>query len=706
MALLTNLQKRVASSRQERGAVLVLTALVMMLLLFIAAFATDLGAWYRQGQEQQRAADVSSLNGMQAYDRAVKEFFDANGVKTWAELSLSDQQLAESAGMREAVETVIGLLETSGLEFTDPGSGSIAGDPTNINDSSTWTVVATDGTIVTITRSFEEAGVDAAGNPRYGRAISVIVEAPGEQYFSNLLRDAPQIERNAQSVLSNCGAECTRTIEINPPFAGFNATGKGDGYGPLLYNKDGNSNNGYEEIWAVNHHVNNKNGDIICMDVETKAACKADGKQFTQNYQTGNRPVEYIDEENGLIIYSARNRDTAKTGLACFNAATRSYCDTPFVPLFDQTNDVSWSGYINLNGPWRWGNKFYAFTQDGQFGCAELSGTSTLTSCGTGNTIAQDWPLADLQDTNNYVTNGEQIGKELWVTHNAPAGLVVHCFDLSTENPCSGWSTSLQADRLKGGADDHLTFMGHNSTGTPIGVCVVDVIDIKHKCFRLDGTGKYDLAGFNAALAPLDNTSWGGDAITWYGTNTTRTFFAGGSGGRVGCWDWASGDCGYLQVNDAFTGAGKNSAPYGFAQVSDQCIIGLGHHSVFYSFNPIGFTACVDTNVNTEIFPCECADGGNKWGEVRMPNELLAKVDELWATVSYTENGPAISSDLDKIPLHLNDGYIDLSGVDESKNVLYLVLEVDAKLGADGKPVWQSPITADLAIIVQPTLTD
>jgi len=124
VSLLKRLRATLDNRRDsDRGAVLVLTALVMLLLLIIAAFATDLGAWYRQGQEQQRAADVGALNGVLAYDTAVKAYFDTQGADLWTDLNVTQQQEAELAGLRAAAQTVIGLLETSGLTFSNAGSG-------------------------------------------------------------------------------------------------------------------------------------------------------------------------------------------------------------------------------------------------------------------------------------------------------------------------------------------------------------------------------------------------------------------------------------------------------------------------------------------------------------------------------------------------------------------------------------------------------
>lgn len=689
MATLSNLRNRVSGSRNERGAILILSALIMMLLLFIAAFATDLGAWYRQGQAQQRAADVGSLNGMQAYDREYKAYFEAAGVQTWTQLSDAQRTEAERQAMAEAINTIIGLLETSGHSFSSaPVEVQLSPPPNVPGDQSIYTITSDDGTLVTITR--QEDG------------MSVSLTADGDQYFSNLLRDAPQITRKSTAVLSNCGAECTRSVEINPPFVGFQGTGKGDGYGPLLFDKDPSAD-GIEEIWAVNHHSNGGSGyEIICMNVESKSECSGSSNvHFPLNYQTGNRPTEYI-APNGKIYFSARNSSTDRTGLACFDAATRSYCSTPFVDLFDSTQ-TGYDGWINVNGPWEYNGELFIVSQNAQLGCV----TMAMTKCAT---AVQNLPafgdsrLAGLNNSKNYIANGEQLGSKLYITQNAPNGLFFQCVDLSNRSSCF---TPVYNNSLGNGGDDVATFFRYDTSGNENGICAYHVQTRNSGCVGLNGTNLGSISGMSSAFSSLSN-GWAGDAISWQGR---RTFIAGGNSDRVGCWSWEDGgvpcpDGSILHANAAYTGS-KNANPYGFAQISEQCIVGLGHSSVFYSFNPRGFSSCVDAKLSTEILPCTCADGTNKWGEVRMPAELMAKVDQMWATISTTEGGPAINADLDRIELHNNGGIIDLRSVDQALDKLYLIIDVNAKIDpSTGDPMWTSPITADLAIIVQPTLSN
>lgn len=50
--------------REEHGYVMATTALLLIPLLVLAAFAVDVGSWYTEGQKVQRAADAAALAGV------------------------------------------------------------------------------------------------------------------------------------------------------------------------------------------------------------------------------------------------------------------------------------------------------------------------------------------------------------------------------------------------------------------------------------------------------------------------------------------------------------------------------------------------------------------------------------------------------------------------------------------------------------------
>ena len=741
MALLTKLQKRIAPAERERGAVLVLTALVMLLLLFIAAFATDLGAWYRQGQEQQRAADVGALNGIQAYDRGVKAYFATVQVspgieaRSWEDLRDFDNLNgtmhvlnAEEAGLAEAAETIIGLLETSGLSFSNPGVPSLAADPLDFNDVSTWTIVADDLTEVVITRSFVQTGVESDGvTPVWARAIDVSITAPGEQYFSNILRDAPDIDRTASSVLSNCGAVCQREITILPPFTGFDADGSGDGYTPLLHwNDDGT----LAEVWAVNHHVwDGWEGDILCRDAATKTSC---GTFALSDYETGLHPIELLSESQKKIYTPATDRATQRAGILCFDVVAKNFCSTPFIGLWD-THDVinGWPEWgTPTTGVFEYNNRLWVSSDHATIACVNYN----MTSCGEWNTAASaHGTVATENDGVNRTAWGGLEGSELFLIHRGTAGQpLFHCFDLADQQSCNGWGNTVIGFGTDWDQNETVGFFRYDGTSaTPFAFCLAQTrSEDRSACRNLtNGSGAGAVPNINPALADVGN-NWVGSAFSWQGQ---RTFFAGGRSDAIGCFDWTTGlECvGNVDLEQARPGNNRVGAPgprtgseevepYAFAQVTDNCLIGLGDQSFFFSFNPGTLDACVETSVTATITPCDCSDGnGTRWGEIRLPDRLLNETTMLVGTVSATENGPPIAG-IDAVDLHTTgtDGLLDLTNImdsdivettvedGETVPVVYLTLELDSAIDPlTGQAEFSQPVTANLEIVVQPTLT-
>jgi len=747
VAPLTKLANRVAPEERDRGTVLVLTAFVMMLLLVIAAFATDLGAWYRQGQEQQRAADVGALNGVQAYDRGVKAYFaeleaaTGRSVKTWGDLVTDDEfQAAEQRGLEEAANTIIGLLETSGLSFNDAGSGALASDPTDVNQQSIWTVVATDGTEVIITRSFVIIGEDAGGLPVYGRSIDVEVVAPGAQYFSNMIREAPQISRSASSVLSNCGAVCDTQVQLDPPFAGFNAAGSGDGYKPLLYDRDGDLTNGYEEVWAVNHHVNeNSAGDIICMDVNTQTSCDTPWSIRNAGYNSANRPVELLSNTVDKIYAPITDRsdlNNLRSGLLCYDVALRKPCTTEFIDLWGSGGKGN--GYTQVVGAFEYNNQLWVLGIHGRVACVTMSADPSggMQRCaGTNEWSAPHAVHPDIvtEADDAKMGWGELVGDEIYILQrDKNKKAVLSCFDIGNKGACDGWGGAgyLVVNGYNG--NEPMGFFRHDNTGKKTGLCVAVPQQSKHYCVNMNGGGgsASPMGGTfdSSVMAPMaiEVNKWIGSAHYWTNGETGanyegRTFFSGGRSDMVGCWDWkANASCGPIDMdifvpgNKSTHGAGADKVtsradaeeifPYHMSTMTPECIIGLGDQSIFYSFNPMSLLPCVDTQLFTTIEPCDCGDGVNKrWGVVQLPQDLLNDVTSLLATVTDPATGTVYLADE---PLHLNGGILDLTGVPDTVPILQLNAKIDSKLGADDKPVWKDTKYFDLQIVVQPTLTN
>lgn len=725
MATLTELRKRRAES--DRGAILVLTAMVILLLLFIAAFSTDLGAWYRQTEEQQRAADVGSLNGISAYNRGTAAFMSTVGVTDFQSLTGEQAVDAERDGLSEAVLAIQALLETSGLRFTTPATFDIAADPRNFNQESTAVIVADDGTIVTITRSWVRTGGTDA-NPIYSPAIDVEIQREGEQYFSNLLRDAPTIIRGAQSLLSNCGATCNNPITIDPPFLGFEGQGDGDGYGPLLVDSDDDGR--LDQAWAVNHHryFNGRPGgagSIICVDMNLREPCET-GAIFPLIYETANRPVEYVAPD-GKLYFAARDTgqgvlSSAPAGLACFDTRTRDYCSTPFVSLWPDTPSGQWPNRLTITGPFEYEGRLYMFSQDGEGVCV----THDLTPCGAAGFALQELPLMDQVRADpfgllgNYsrltaIIDGEFISDGRLIlsqTLGKTFGVGYQCVELSSSQgvitPCGSSFSYAKVNN-----SDNITFLRYDTRGNPTGLCYLEAKSGDHQCVNASAQPDGSVPGLVSGLSLVGEGNYSGDAYSW---KNKRTFFSGGFGNYVGCWNWeTAGPCTdgplgsgqYMSVDGSVIGNEEGAATYDFAQVSDRCIIGLGHYSQFFSFDPVGMGPCLDVQITTLISPCTCSDGSNRWGAVTLPANLLNDVTYLEATVFSNNGGSPGTLLLGPVDLLDSDGALDLTILNEMGNPdnVFLRLDADSEVD-DGVPRFTEPYNTNLEISVSPTLTE
>lgn len=728
--------------RSERGTILLLTAILMLVMLVVAAFATDVGAWYRQGQEQQRSADLGSLNGIQAYEGVRRDEFALHitaagtSAQSWADIpSQTDRENIDHLALEAAVQAVIGMLEASGHPVTQGPSNPLYEHPTGIDPyptdasgtplpvpSSSVEITTDDGLTITITRTPD-------------LTISVTIRQNANQYFSSMVSDAPEIERTSVATLSNCGAICDVPFTINPPFLGFSGAGSGDGFKPLLYP----ANN---EVWAVNHHrikddvtpdpaTGQSRGEIICMNQTTRTFCDDNGDGFIDNssavregryslgtLETHNRPAEeYLDISTGKMYFVARNWATGETGLVCFNTNSKSYCG--FDKVFDQNmRDSNWNAIVNATGPWVYQNELYVMGQNGTLECRRLD-LSNCSGTYSWNTAGKTSGLLPELDPDEAVVgripttfvNGERVGSRIYFTHilNGADGVVFHCWDLDAENSC-GWPAVVHSTVLTGREDTRQTFLSYAGS-TASGICVADIDMALHLCVSPSGTTNFTVPGLNTHLTNIadhpDHAGlWLGDTFTWQGdAGERRTFFAGGNSNKTACWDWSSGACGILD-HDRPTDTAHRTYPYAYTLVSNDCIMGLGDQSVYFSFKPDSLTVCVDTTVSVDLAPCDCANSVDKrWGVIELPQELLDQVNSLEGTVRDAAGNP-ISPALTSVDLLASGGQLDLSGISPAVTYLELYLEVEAKLDANGVPSWVNPINSELHLVVQPTLTD
>lgn len=692
--------------RGERGSIIVLTAMVMLVMLMIAAFATDVGAWYRQGQEQQRSADLASLNGVQGYENERKAQFNAistpaTPVASWSDIdgpgNATLRESIDHASLEAAVNAIIDVLKSEGHPTTqvagtnpsyqhpsgsDPYPSDASGNPIPANSSSA-TFVTNDGITVVVTRTSD-------------LTISVSVTQPGTQYFSSIISASPNIERVSESKFSNCNADCSRDIELSPPFAGFQATGSGDGFRPLI------GNNG--RIWTVNHH----GGDIVCMDSNTLAECSGWSPldvDDADNLQTARKPHDVIDNDRNQIYYTADNDSTDEWGIACVDTVVRRHCPgEEFTPLHDFTDGGGSVSYITGSGVFRVGtypnDRLYAMGQNGIMHCMLPSalGVSPTVECPgypkTTSIYGRSW-LPDLDD-DAHTLLGEQIGTKIYFYHDAkgsssPYGAFT-CWNTVTNNECWNYTATPTYTSGRG-----IFFIAYDTAGNPEGFCYAKEaspsVDLTHTCARLSNGALFtsNIPNLISAIKPTRGYIYG-EGLSIDGERTI--FGIRGSGyGEVYCYSWATqSSCGVL------TGAEEI---YGMAKLSDDCIIGVGHSSRFVSINPVTMTSCTGTTVNTQIYPCPCGDGlTSRYGTLDLPQELKDVLVSAHARV--TDPSGTVP---DLVHPDLLTSPMELSQFDGLPGPLTLEITVNSKVdAATGDLLWTQTYFANLALTVQPTL--
>jgi len=702
------LKSRRSRSHDERGAILILTALMIILLLMIAAFATDLAAWYRQGQEQQRAADVAALNSVQAYDSELKSYLVTKGKDSFADLTGAEQDEVTILAVQDAVDAMIGSLAAGGttIQYSPTIDGTYLTDPLLI----TVPLTATDGS--TITMTFDRIGV----------SFDVTVERPGEQYFSTVLNgSSPTLSRSASAKVANCNADCSRDIVLDPPFQGFTAAAKGDGYRPLV------GENG--KVYAVNHHAAGSNGSIVCMDSSLKPVARCSGWDPPPNnqYYTHNKSDDYIDNARDKIYFPAYRSSTGQVGIACIST-TSSHTWCPFTPLANYSRPGSGTAYIPITGLWVFPgataaqDRMFSLTQDGQIHCIYIDSIGTSNPRCTGypkaTAVSGKSGLPSMTSSSRYprMVLGEVINGKIYSYHDnyssssgtTPYGWFA-CWNPATDSSCSGFgavnNNSLYDDRSR-----EIKFTRHNTTGSPTGFCIAprtsSASEFRHTCVSLSGSIQGQIPNLNSTFADFpyrtgSDPSLYGEGFTFDGR---RLFFGQVDNNtsmgnqKIYCYDWE------LQTpcpNGSTPGSFVGEQVYGMVKISDECALGIGHSSTMYSFSVNSLSECTGTTVNLTIYPCLCADGvETRFGVLALPPGLQSQLLSAVGTVT-----PSPSSGLPTTTHDLLASDWDLSSYNGQPS-LELEIAVESKKNGAGDLLWTTPFTANLALTTQPTLAE
>lgn len=625
-------QRNENDEHAERGATMVLFAIVLVVLMIASSIAIDLSSLARRGQELQNLADAAALSA------------------------------------------VTRLVETG-----DAGAAQQAG-----NDALAMSGV-TGSDELDLSFSFAD-GIEARA--------TVTDDSPAN-FFSIFLPAGNDVVRTATAVLDTCANTCAEQgVEIGTPFFSVRADGSGDGFIPILAkNRLYALNHNEASLVCVDREPDEP---VPCWSGQGLPFpdANARGTQTDSIFHTayvGER-IWYGGQENdryALFCWEVRDdvaddgRCSASVTLADLPKANLTHGAKHYASrggglagvgdeIFVFTDDHNVHCVNGLTG-----------TKCAGYGSPRPNGLASI------GLPAHD-PNFDVSgagmdriihpDGRVYVSFHVMPGAE---ADGYEAGTWVHCWDSRFDNAC----TNTGFTPYKVHAEGHPRFKGRlfffrNSDGSISGVCSTDFGEIV--CIDED-TGAYD-SGHSDTMSSLANVM-PQNPIDTVGVHTyhepsNRLFLPSShEHNEVHCWDFTfSASCGYSELGIPGTTLGVEA--YGFVYEGD-CLYGLGHTSYFFTMNPDGEPGCRSGEVREQITPCRCADGSTYWGEVEIEGDLSISgpFETFDIRVVELDNGPEVLPWISMID-HPT-GQLPLDGIPADIDYVTLVISIVAKPGED-----------------------
>lgn len=264
-------------------------------------------------------------------------------------------------------------------------------------------------------------------------------------------------------------------------------------------------------------------------------------------------------------------------------------------------------------------------------------------------------------------------------------GTWIQCWDTSAGAPCSNFTASLIHDNAP--RNWGRLFFNRSGSGAVTGVCSfglksgLRLVCVDHSTGVRSSAQESALSSFSS-----EYLSFGGGwlGVPYYHEDLNRMFVSANWGASYAvCWDFTTGSCGSAF---ALTPNGAKAHEYGYLGFGD-CIIGLGHRSVFRAFdaNDI-FEPCSSSTTNVRVNPCNCS-GETVWGNATFDIDLSLYDEFTIAVVNPAGEQvfPAVLADGTVPPPHsLFDGTeIDLSNVPIAGPLDYLEFEISVQAPDD-----------------------
>ena len=486
-----------------------------------------------------------------------------------------------------------------------------------------------------------------------------LVDTEPDVFLAGVIGQGSDVERAAAAELERCDTSCNRTIEMPEPLQPTEALGSGDGFLPTAVGT---------RLYAVNHHSTT----IGCLERMTGAPCWPAQPLFSGGGLTGNVLVPAVVDER--IYYTGWNGTFLESTLTCWDHQLDARCANE-----EQFGNHGHSTLVEANG------RLYVFTSSRQVFCFV---PPALSSC-TGYETGKDTQLAGdttwvISDSSAYSSSFRVHDQRIYHVLSNDGMLFLHCWDLRTHLPCAGFGSHWLNATSPGTFDSHSNgrlFFARNPSGTPTSICALGQIELQCHDFvsgdRLTAE-ETQFQDLETAVSARPLATWPG--LIYYHALSNRIFTVNAEQSYVYCHDFDTPA--YCGEEQPITTLGVPRT-YGFIGEGN-CLIGLGHESIFYSMQPDMTSECTGSSRTAEIRPCTCS-GAPAWPPIEAVGTGLLSTFEVRV---LAPNGNLILPDDGSDAIDLLNEDLDLSPISFAYPYITLELYVEALPTTDP---WSQP---------------
>lgn len=511
-------------------------------------------------------------------------------------------------------------------------------------------------------------GDDVAASISFPDANRVLVELVDDEpdvLMSAVVGIGQELTRNATAYHQVCGEDCERIIPSSPPLGALLAVGSGDGFVPVVVGS---------RLFGVNHHGT----QIGCVDRETEEQCFSAQPLFYESALTAD--VHYVHARDNLLFYVGWIPSSGDTIVTCFNVLTESRCTTS-----QSLGPERAATMFPID------DKLYIITSSRKIHCLELPDLANCSGYGGGLDTAVAAVTPWTSTLGAYTSSGVVHDQRIYHVLNDGGRVHMHCWDVGTTAPCGSFGAPHIHNTVKGTFDNYNNgrlFFHRDTNGTPTSICSLGEISVECR----DLTTGDRISGDEANLAPLYSATSSREFGTWasivtYHEGANRIFPTNSLFSITYCYDFNTA---------SYCGEGYNSTSLGITRTygfwtEPNCLIGLGHESIFFSQKLDLSGPCTAGSATGEIVACSCS------GTLEWPSPVAlgtTGVAEFNIRIFDKDGDVVVPSDGSPW-FDLLSGSPDLSGIDFARGPLTIQAEIEPVAGANP---WDGPTPPAIGI--------